>query len=100
MSNSETVQLTWRVILPGMMPVNITYDANEMMITDLGLNITTVLTGFVADEYIESMIILTVLRDIELSGTKVECITEDLNSKNTTIFVNISGRLVQYRSIS
>ena len=87
MSNSETVQLTWRVTLPGMMPVNITYDANEMMITDLGLNITTVLTGFVADEYIESIIILTVLSDIELSGTKLECISEDLDSQNTTLIV-------------
>ena len=90
MSNSETVQLTWRVTLPGMMPVNITYGANEMMI--LGLNITTVLTKFVADEYIESLIILTVLSDIELSGTKLECISEDLDSQNTTLIVNTSGR--------
>ena len=94
MSNSETVQLTWRVTLPGMMPVNITYDNTSIpntVDTVFGNNITTTLTNFTVDTYIESRIVFTVLRDVILNGTMLECLSEHLDDSVTTVFINISG---------
>ena len=95
-SNSETVQLTWRVTLPGMMPVNITYDNTSIsntVDTVFGNNITTILTNFTVDTYIESRIVFTVLRDVILNGTMLECLSEHLDDSVTTltVFINISG---------
>ena len=95
-SNSETVQLTWRVTLPGMMPVNITYDNTSIpntVNTVLGNNITTTLTNFTVDLYIESTIMFTVLRDVTMNGAVLECISEDLEIYTTTVFINISRML-------
>ena len=94
MSNSETVQLTWHVTLPGMMPVNITYDNTSIsntVDTVFGNNITTTLTNFTVDTYIESRIVFTVLRDVILNGTMLECFSEHLDDSVTTVFINISG---------
>ena len=93
-SNSETVQLTWRVTLPGMMPVNITYDNTSIpntVDTAFGNNITTTLTNFTADLYIESTNVFTVLRDVTMNGTEIACISAHLDDNSTTVFVNISG---------
>ena len=75
-SNSETVQLTWRVTLPGQMPIDITYDntSNLNTVDNLGFSITTTLTTYTRDEYIESTIVFTVLRDVVMNGTELECI--------------------------
>ena len=96
MSNSETVQLTWRVTLPGQMPVSTTYDntSNLNTVDNLGMNITTTLEEFRSDEYIESTIVLTILEDVFLiNGTEVECVTEDLAYDRTTVLINTSGIL-------
>ena len=96
MSNSETVQLTWLVTLPGMMPANITYDNTSIPNTvnsDLGYNITTTLTNFTVDMYISSTIVFTMLRDVVLNGTELACISEDLDDDSTVVFVNTSGTL-------
>ena len=94
MSNSETVQLTWRVTLPGMMPVNITYDSTSLpntVDTDFGYNITTILTDFIPDMYIESTIVFTVLSDVDLNQTLLECISEHLDESLDRVLVNIAG---------
>ena len=94
MSNSETVQLTWRVTLPGMMPVNITYDNTSIPNTVdavFGNNITTTLTNFKVDEFIESTFVFTVLRDVAINETVLECFSEDLDMSTDVVFVNISG---------
>ena len=94
MSNSETVQLTWRVTLPGMMPVNITYDSTSLpntQDTSFGYSITTMLTNFTMDTYIESTIVFTVLSDLAMNGTMLECISENLDDFLTMVFINISG---------
>ena len=96
MSNSETVQLTWLVTLPGMVPVNITYDNTSIpntVDTAFGNNITTTLTNYTVDLYTESTIMFTVLRDVVMNGTMLECISEDLDIYTTTVFVNISRML-------
>ena len=92
-SNSETVQLTWRVTLPGQMPVDLTYDntSNVNTVDNLGFNIITTLTNFTRDEFIESIIVFTVLRDLAMNGTDLQCISEDLDNVTTMVLVNISG---------
>ena len=92
-SNSETVQLTWRITLPGIRPFNLTYDSiyDLNTVDDLGMNITTNLTSYRRDEYIESIIVLTVLRETFINGTLLECLSEDLDSDSNVIIVMQSG---------
>ena len=94
MSNSEMVQLTWRVTLPGGMTANITYDNTSILNTvdDIRFNnIITTLTNYTRDEYIESIIVFTILTDVDLNVTMLECISEDLDIDSDTIFVNTAG---------
>ena len=99
MSNSEMVQLTWRVTLPGGMTANITYDNTSILNTvdDIGMNnIVTTLTSYTCDEYVESTILFTVIADVDLNLTMLECISEDLDSESDTILVNTAGsRIMQ-----
>ena len=76
-SNSETVQLTWRVTLPGQMPLDVTYDntSNLNTVDNLGFNITTILTNYTRDEYIKSTIVFVVLRDVVMNQTEVRVYT-------------------------
>ena len=92
-SNSETVQLTWRITLPGTRPFNITYDNIYDLDTvdNLGKNITTILTSYRRNEYIESVIVLTVLRETFINGTLLECLSEELDSDSDVIIVMQSG---------
>ena len=93
MSNSETVQLTWRVTLPGQMPINITYDNTSSLDTVdyLGMNITSTLTEYISDEYIESTLVITVLRGVDINGTELECLYNELDASTARVYVNISG---------
>ena len=95
MSNSEMVQLTWLVTLPGGMTANITYTNNSILNTgdhiSIDNNIVTTLTGYASNEYIESTIAFTVLADVDLNVTMLECISEDLDSDSNTIFVETAG---------
>ena len=95
MSNSEMVQLTWHVTLPGGITANITYDNTSILNTadNIGINnnIITTLTRYTSDEYIESTIVFTVLADVDLNMTLLECTSEDLNSDFDTIFVETAG---------
>ena len=90
-TKSETPHLTWRVTLPGHMPLNFTYDSlSYMNISNyLGMNISVSLRAF-RFQYIESEIVLTVVNDVDLNGTKLEC-SIDLDINTTTIYVNTSG---------
>ena len=88
------VQLTWRVTLPGGITTNITYDNTSIIntVNDIGTNIITTLTSYTSDEYIESTIVFTVLADVDLNVTMLECISEDLDSDSDTILVNTAGK--------
>ena len=93
LSNSEAVQLTWRVTLPGSMAINITY--HDISFNNSRLNSTiveTALLKYVEDEYIESVLTLTVPVDLVANQTIVECFITDLGYDSTVIFVNISSR--------
>ena len=92
-SNSETVHLTWNVTLPGQMPLNITYygyleNSNSFLLNSY---ITTLLTGFRNDEFIHSMLEVTVVPGIPTDQITIECSIDDLGSDAVTIFINTSG---------
>ena len=92
-SNSETVQLTWRVTLPGQTAINITYDNTSSLNTEdnLAINVITTLTEFTIDEYIESTIVFRVLSDVAMNQTKLDCVSEDLDEETLFVFVNTTG---------
>ena len=91
-SNRETVHLTWRVTLPGQMPINITYgDASNKSVDHINSFITIVLTQYVRDVYVESVFQLKVQAGVFTNQTILECLIADLGSAMTYIFVNSSG---------
>ncbi len=93
LSNSETVQLIWSVEIPGLVPITITYDNSSVLNSsdNLAMNISSILLSYINDTYIHSMIILTVLRDVKINGTKLKCAIDNLENIATTLFVNTSG---------
>ena len=76
------------------MPINITFDdtSSFYVASDLGMNITATLTDYTIEEYIESVIELTVLSDMSVNGTELECRSSDLDSITTLVIVNMSGK--------
>ena len=84
----------WRVILPGQTPINITYDnTSSMSIDSINSFITTSLTQYVRDVYVESVFQLKVQAGIITNQTVLECFIADLGSDITYIFVNSSGTI-------
>ena len=93
-SNSESVRLNWQIFFPGENSVNITYDNSSManQLHFLGRGITTVLSRYIADVLVESILMLTVLRDVDImNGTIIECSSGDLDSLMINVYVNTSG---------
>ena len=94
-SNSETVHLEWRVTLPGVMPIDITYDNTSILnnIDNLAMGVNTILSMYRSDEYIESIIVFTIIRNIILNETMLECTINGLDSEATTVFVNSTRKI-------
>ena len=95
-SNSETIHLTWRVVLPTGTILNITYN-NTSLINDLyPLNsfISSSLTGFMKDKYAESSLNITVVADVLINQTKIECLINQLDNDTVYVPVNRSGMTV------
>ena len=59
-------------------------------------NITTILTQYRSDESIVSEIVLTVLQNVSMNGTLLECKSEDLASESNVIYVNISCKSLNH----
>ncbi len=93
LSNSETAHLTWNVTLPGLMPRSITYDNTSMLnqVDNLSVSVSTVLTRYITDEYIESTLVLTLMRDVNSNETRIDCEIGDLGIMTMVSFVNTSG---------
>ena len=87
------MHLIWLVTLPGQMPVNITFDGDSNLTVpyNIDTNITATLTAYVAEEYIESIFVLTVLTDVLMNETQIECRIANLDNSTMTVFVNMSG---------
>ncbi len=60
----------------------------------LGMNVTTNLTNNDRGDFIESVVKITVLQNVSMNGTLVECRSEDLDSEMATVYVNTSGILL------
>lgn len=95
-SNSETVHLIWRVTIPGQMPMTSTYDGTSTLNNkdSLGASTTTVLTRYTSQAYIESILTFSVLKNVSLNSTTIECSSEGLDNDTQTVFVNTSGSYV------
>ena len=70
-----------------------TSDSEQNAMDYIGMNITTTLIQYRSDEYIESEIVLTVLQNVPMNGTLLECRSEDLANIAEVVYVNISGKL-------
>ena len=93
-SNSENVHLTWTITLPEKMPIIITYDSTSMLNENAYFDesITTILTDFRSDENIESVMIMTLLRNVSLNESRIECSIADLSSDTILVLVITSGK--------
>ncbi len=92
-SNSEPVQLRWMVTFPGLDTIMILYtnDSDRNRVTYLDMNITTTLTQYRSDEFIQSEIVLAVLQNVSMNGKELECSSENLASEVLITYVNTSG---------
>ncbi len=95
LSNSENINLMWHVTFPGSEPLSISYNVISVpnVKSNLAMNISTILTGFRRDQYIESILVFTLSRGFQMNGTKLECNITDLDNEITYVFFNISGML-------
>ena len=82
LSNSEYIYLTWEIVFPGETPVEFTFDnsSTQNVTMDYGTGvppISAVFTKYSRDEYIESILLLTLLP--LHNGTAVNCHTDIQN---------------------
>ena len=92
-SNSENIMLMWLVTFPGQAPISVTYtnfSAAETL-DILGMNVTTVVIDDERRDFIVSVATITVLPNVSMNGTLVECSGEDLDREVATVYVNTSG---------
>ena len=104
-SNTETPNLIWNITLPGLTPISFTYDStstlNDIHHLDMNISVTLTeldtiaITEFVNEELIESIIVITVLKNVTMNGTNLECSIANLHSDSTVLFVNTSGKTVE-----
>ena len=94
-SNSETVELTWKITLPDevMTPISITYNSNSLLNRRdyLDIHISTTLMKFREDEYIESLIFFNMSENVHINGTELQCSSSDLDNAVVDVLVNMSG---------
>ena len=93
-SNSEYIELTWKILFPDGNSVNFTYNntstTNQLEV--LGhRTITTVLSSYIPEVYAESILTLTVLEGVDMNGTEIECSSSELNSSAVKVYFNTSG---------
>ena len=67
----------------------------------LDMNISVILTKLdtittTDEEHIESVIVITVLKNVTMNGTNLECSIAYLDSDSTVLFVNTSGKIVEF----
>ena len=95
LSNSEELHLIWHITSPGIQPMMIHYDntSNHSVIDELGLNITSVLTHYIADEYIESLLVINndMIYNFHLDRIHLECFIANLSTAKKTVLFRASG---------
>ena len=100
-SNSETIELNWRVTFPGLDTIFMfvyTNDSERNVAVYRPMNLTARLTRFEPDQDVQSVLELTILRNVSMNETLLECRSEDLASENVTVIVNTSSKLFFFNS--
>lgn len=94
-SNTEDLHLTWHITIPGMILIDITYDntSNLDRINSHELNISSTLTRY-GGEFIESIIILTVLNNLNSYQVELNCSIADLDNATEVLYVDYSGKWI------
>ena len=93
-SNSENIMLMWLITFPGQATLNISYtNFSDTATTDLGMNVTTVVTDNERGDFLVSLLEIMVLQNVSMNGTQIECRGEDLDREVATVHVNTSGLL-------
>ena len=82
--------------LPGQAPINITYhdSSNLNSVNDFDDFITTRLEQYTSDEYIESTLNMTVVANVLMNQTQLECLIEDLGNDSVHVLVKKSGNMI------
>ncbi len=94
---SKTVHLIWRVTLPGQMAIDILYnDTSNINVTRLNGYVTTSLTRYIGEEYIESVLTITVQPNESIDQLRLQCLIEDLGNDSSYVFFNTSSKLWYY----
>ncbi len=93
---SEALHLVWSVTLPGSTTLSIMYDNTSILnnLDNLAMGVSTMLTQYRRDEYIESIIVFSVLMGITLNQSDIRCSIANLDSVSTKVFVNTSGIII------
>ncbi len=75
------------------MPISITYDNTSVLeqIDLLTMTFSTVLTNYTDDVYVESIVVLNVLKNTPVNGTGLECSIGDLDVKTAYVFSSTSS---------
>ena len=95
-SNSETLHLTWNITFPEEIPIDFTFNSTSILFTwyDWDIGVSAVLTGYIDQEYVKSTIIFTIMNDVILDGTELECSITDLGNEISILYINTSGMCV------
>ncbi len=90
-SNSETLLLLWHVTFPGQMPLTIVYNDTDNMTRQNGY-VSASLTSYTRDEYIESILTITVQPETSTEHLVLQCSIEDLGNDSSEVLINSSGK--------
>ncbi len=76
------------------MPIVITYDITSILNESNYFDeiVTTILTDLRSDEYIESVMTVTLLGNFSLNESRIECNIADLSSDSILVLVVTSGK--------
>ncbi len=96
-----TLHLIWTITLPERIPITILYDSTSTLfvVDDLHLSVSSILTKRRTGEYIQSVVILTLIKDINLTGSMVECSITNLDSESTVVDVNSAGNRIFFSNV-
>ena len=78
------------------MSINIFYDntSNVNIMDYWPMNISSILLDYRSEEYIESIIVLTVIKNFNMNGTELICGITDLINESVIIQLDTSSMLI------
>ena len=79
------------------MPISIFYDdtSNVNIMDYWPMNISSILLDYRSEEYIESIIVLTVLNNFNMNGMELICGITDLINESVIVQMNTSSMLIR-----